>query len=61
MFSLGQDDNRKYFGTRISSSDSPQISFSRSSSRSLQDDFDDPEFDCPFDVDDDDMTDPGSR
>ncbi|KAK9991253.1 hypothetical protein SO802_026238 [Lithocarpus litseifolius] len=61
LFSLGKDDNRKYFGTKISSNDSPQISFSRSSSRSLPDDFDDPEFDCPFDVDDDDMTDPGSR
>lgn len=61
LFSLGKDDNRKHFGTKISSNDSPRISFSRSSSRSLPDDFDDPEFDCPFDVDDVDMTDPGSR
>lgn len=40
---------------------SPQISFSRSSSRSYQDDFDDTDFTCPFDVDDVDTTDPSSR
>lgn len=60
LFSLGKDETRKYSGMKISS-DSPQT-FSRRSSRSLQDDFDDPEYGCPFDVDDDDdMTDPGSR
>lgn len=47
---------------RISSSSSPQKSFSRSSSRlSLEDDFDDSEFSGPFIVDDDDLTDAGSR
>lgn len=30
----------------------PQISFSRSSSRSYQDDNEDPDFTCPFVVDD---------
>lgn len=36
--------------------------FSRSSSRlSLQEDFDDAEFACPFDMDDDDVANPGSR
>ncbi|KAF2284362.1 hypothetical protein GH714_021107 [Hevea brasiliensis] len=61
LFSLGKDDIRKYSGMKISSNSSPRISFSRSSSRSFQDDFDDPDFPCPFDVEDDDMTDPGSR
>ncbi|XP_065873162.1 autophagy-related protein 13b [Euphorbia lathyris] len=61
MFSLGKDDTRKYSGLRISLNSSPQVSFSRSSSRSFQDDFDDSDFPCPFDVEDDDMTDPGSR
>ncbi|KAG6721612.1 hypothetical protein I3842_03G120200 [Carya illinoinensis] len=54
---LWKDETRKY----LASTSSPQISFSRSSSRSFQDDFDDSEFSCPFDVDDDDMTHPGSR
>ncbi|KAF2293198.1 hypothetical protein GH714_038991 [Hevea brasiliensis] len=61
LSSLGKDDIRKYLGVKTSSNSSPQISFSRSSSRSFQDDFDDPDFPCPFDVEDDDMTDPGSR
>ncbi|XVF17058.1 hypothetical protein REPUB_Repub10bG0084400 [Reevesia pubescens] len=61
LFSFGKEDRRKYSGVKIASNSSPRISFSRSSSRSLQDDFDDSEFPCPFDVDDDDMTDPGSR
>lgn len=61
MFSPGRDESRKYSATRTSSNSSPRISFSRSSSRSYQDDYDDPDFTCPFDVDDDDMTDPGSR
>ncbi|GMI68614.1 autophagy 13B [Hibiscus trionum] len=61
LFSFGKEDCRKYSGVKISSCSSPQISCSRSSSRSLQDDFDDSEFPCPFDVEDDEMTDPGSR
>ncbi|KDP26114.1 hypothetical protein JCGZ_22215 [Jatropha curcas] len=61
LFSLGKDDIRKYSGIKISSNISPQISFSRSSSRSFQDDYDDPDFPCPFDVEEDEMTDPGSR
>ncbi|KAM6563555.1 hypothetical protein CsatB_023553 [Cannabis sativa] len=35
--------------------------FSRSSSRSFPEDFDEPDFTCPFDVDEDDITDPSSR
>lgn len=46
---------------RPSSNSSPRISFSRSSSRSFQDDFDDPDFPCPFDVEYDDITDRSSR
>ncbi|XWS33194.1 hypothetical protein CRYUN_Cryun22dG0058500 [Craigia yunnanensis] len=61
LFSFGKVDYRKYSGVKVSSNSSPRISFSRSSSRSFQDDFDDSEFPCPFDVEDDDMTDPGSR
>ncbi|RDX60204.1 Autophagy-related protein 13b, partial [Mucuna pruriens] len=61
LFSLGKDESRKYSGIRIPANSPPQISISRSSSRSYQDDFDDTDFTCPFDVDDDDMTDPGSR
>ncbi|XP_028766090.1 autophagy-related protein 13b isoform X2 [Neltuma alba] len=38
-----------------------KISFSRSSSRSCQDDNEDPDFTCPFDWDDVDMIDPSSR
>ncbi|XP_027341856.1 autophagy-related protein 13b isoform X1 [Abrus precatorius] len=60
-FSLGKDEFRRHSGVKISANSSPQISISRSSSRSYQDDFDDTDFTCPFDVDDDDMTDPGSR
>ncbi|KAE8691218.1 E3 ubiquitin-protein ligase ATL76-like [Hibiscus syriacus] len=61
LYSFGKEDCRKYSRVKISSCSSPRISCSRSSSRSLQDDFDDFEFPCPFDVDDDEMTDPGSR
>lgn len=61
-FSLGRDESGRFSGVRISSSSSPRISFSRSSSRlSIQDDFDDSEFSCPFVVDDDDIMGPGSR
>nr|KJB75213.1 hypothetical protein B456_012G031900 [Gossypium raimondii] len=55
LFSFGKGDGQKYSGVN-----SPRISFFRSSSRSIQDDFDDSEFSCPFDVEYDDM-DPGSR
>jgi len=61
LFSLGKDESRKYSGVKMSANSSLQISISRSSSRSYQDDFDDTDFTCPFDVDDDDITDPGSR
>ncbi|XP_059624437.1 autophagy-related protein 13b [Cornus florida] len=62
LFSFGKDETGKFSGVKISSDSSPQKSFSRSSSRlSFQDDFDDSEFSGPFVVDDDDMTDPGSR
>ncbi|KAK8357623.1 hypothetical protein V6Z11_A05G433200 [Gossypium hirsutum] len=55
LFSFGKGDGQKYSGVN-----SPRISFFISSSRSIQDDFDDSEFPCPFDVEYDDM-DPGSR
>ncbi|KAH9625676.1 hypothetical protein KSS87_022711 [Heliosperma pusillum] len=54
--SLGRDESGRYSGARVSSNSSPQVSYSRSSSRrSTQDDFDDSEFACPFVVDFDDM------
>ncbi|KAL4020373.1 hypothetical protein IC575_019146 [Cucumis melo] len=56
--SLGRDESRRISGWRVSSNNSP---ISRSSSRSFPDDLDDPEFPCPFDVDEDEMTDRGSR
>ncbi|CAK8567872.1 unnamed protein product [Lathyrus sativus] len=61
MCSLRKDESQKYSRVKIVPNSSPHISFSRSSSRSYQDDFDDTDFICPFDVDDDDTTDPGSR
>ncbi|XP_010465983.1 PREDICTED: autophagy-related protein 13b-like [Camelina sativa] len=61
LFLCGKDDFRKHSGMRLSSNSSPRISFSRSSSRSYQDDFDDPDFPCPFDVEYDDITDRSSR
>ncbi|TYH75641.1 hypothetical protein ES332_D04G033700v1 [Gossypium tomentosum] len=54
LFSFGKGDGQKYSGVN-----SPRTSFFRSSSRSIQDDFDDSEVPCPFDVEYDDM-DPGS-
>ncbi|KAF7834180.1 autophagy-related protein 13b-like [Senna tora] len=60
LFSLGRDESRKYYATNTSFF-LPQISFSRNSSRSCQDEYDDSDFSCPFEVDDDDMTDLGSR
>lgn len=48
----GRDDSGRFSGL-LSSSSSPRIGFSRSSSRlSFQDELDDVEFSCPFDVDD---------
>ncbi|KAM5557856.1 autophagy-related protein 13a [Rosa sericea] len=52
-----RDDSGRFSGL-LSSSGSPRVGFSRSSSRlSFQDDLDDCEFSCPFDVDDVDTTD----
>ncbi|EOY23755.1 Autophagy-related protein 13 isoform 1 [Theobroma cacao] len=52
-----KDDSGRFSGL-LSSSGSPRIGFSRSSSRlSFQDDTDDCEFSCPFDVDDVDASD----
>ncbi|XWS48680.1 hypothetical protein CRYUN_Cryun13aG0097100 [Craigia yunnanensis] len=52
-----KDDSGRFSGL-LSSSGSPRIGFSRSSSRfSFQDDMDDCEFSCPFDVDDVDSSD----
>lgn len=52
-----KDDSGRFSGL-LSSSGSPRVGFSRSSSRlSFQDDIDDCEFSCPFDVDDVDTSD----
>ncbi|KAM1613796.1 hypothetical protein ACFX1Z_002280 [Malus domestica] len=52
-----KDDSGRFSGL-LSSSGSPRVGFSRSSSRlSFQDDLDDVEFSCPFDVDDVDTSD----
>ncbi|XP_012089555.1 autophagy-related protein 13a isoform X2 [Jatropha curcas] len=52
-----KDDSGRFSGL-LSSSGSPRIGFSRSSSRlSFQDDLDDGDFSCPFDVDDVDTSD----
>ncbi|KAG7577774.1 Autophagy-related protein 13 N-terminal [Arabidopsis thaliana x Arabidopsis arenosa] len=61
LFLYGRDDFRRHSGVKPSANSSPRISFSRSSSRSFQDDFDDPDFPCPFDVEYDDITDRNSR
>ncbi|KAK4773799.1 hypothetical protein SAY87_028818 [Trapa incisa] len=53
LLAVGKDDCNRCTGVKIS--------ISRCSSRSFHDDFDDSEFSCPFDVDDDDIIDPGSR
>ncbi|KAE8683941.1 putative Zinc finger with UFM1-specific peptidase domain protein [Hibiscus syriacus] len=56
-----KDDSGRFSGL-LSSSGSPRIGFSRSSSRlSFQDDMDDCEFSCPFDVDDVDVSDSSSQ
>ncbi|XP_056168432.1 autophagy-related protein 13b [Syzygium oleosum] len=61
MSSVGRDDMGRYSGSKISSGNSAHISYSRSSCRSFHDDSDEYEYTCPFDVEDDDVTDPGSR
>ncbi|XP_045825290.1 autophagy-related protein 13b-like [Trifolium pratense] len=60
VFSLGKDELQKNSGVRISANSFPfpRISIS---SRFYLDDFDDTDFSCPFDVDNDDMKNPGSR
>ncbi|GMN33150.1 hypothetical protein TIFTF001_003995 [Ficus carica] len=60
-FSLRREETRQFSGLKLSSNSSPRVSISRSSSRSLPDDYDESDFVCPFDVDEDDITDPGSR
>ncbi|PKI36673.1 hypothetical protein CRG98_042932 [Punica granatum] len=50
---VGKDDSKRYTGVKIS--------ISRSSSRSFHEDFDESELTCPFDVDDDDIIDHGTR
>lgn len=61
MIKDSKDDSGRFSGL-LSSSGSPRIGFSRSSSRlSLQDDLDDCDFSCPFDVDDVDASDSPSR
>ncbi|KAL4368669.1 hypothetical protein GQ457_05G015580 [Hibiscus cannabinus] len=60
LSSFGKGDVQKYSGAKVSSNISPGIPFCTSPSRSIQDDFDDTEFPCPFDVEYDDM-DPSSR
>ncbi|XP_027075455.1 autophagy-related protein 13b-like isoform X1 [Coffea arabica] len=62
IFPFGKDEAGRLTGVKISSNSSPQKSISRSSSRlSFPDDYDESEFSGPFVVDEDDMTDPGSR
>ncbi|CAI0428349.1 unnamed protein product [Linum tenue] len=56
-----KDDSKKHYGTKISTVNSSQFSISRSSSRSFLDDFDDSDFPCHFDVEDDDPMYHGSR
>lgn len=59
---LGGGESGNSLGLRFSSNSSPRKSYSRSSSRlSYEDTYDDSEFSGPFVVDDDDMTDLGSR
>ncbi|CAF1932982.1 hypothetical protein HID58_067781 [Brassica napus] len=60
MHIYGREDFRRNSGVKLSSNSSPRISFSRSSSRSYQDGFDDTDFPCPFDVEYDEITDSSS-
>ncbi|GMH19671.1 hypothetical protein Nepgr_021512 [Nepenthes gracilis] len=52
----GKEDSGRFSGL-LSSGSSPRVGFSRSSSRSFQDDLDECDFSCPFDVDDVDTSD----
>lgn len=62
LFSFEKDEAGRMSRVESSSNISPPKSFSRSSSRfSYQDDYDDSDFSGPFVVDDDDMTDLGTR
>lgn len=61
MSFVGRDDIGRPSGLKIPSESSANISYSRSSCRSFPDDFDESEYTCAFDVDEDDVTDPGSR
>lgn len=61
MIRDSKDDSGRFSGL-LSSSGSPRVGFSRSSSRlSFQDDLDDCDFSCPFDVDDVDTSDSIAR
>ncbi|KAK4835764.1 hypothetical protein QYF36_014219 [Acer negundo] len=60
MIKDSKDDSGRFSGL-LSSSGSPRVGFSRSSSRlSFQDDMEDCDFSCPFDVDDVDVSDSSS-
>lgn len=61
MSFVGRDDIGRPSGLKISSGISAHISYSGSSCRSFHDDFDESEYTCPFDVHEEDVTDPGSR
>ncbi|KAF6170803.1 hypothetical protein GIB67_015755 [Kingdonia uniflora] len=59
MDSIAKDEIGGLSGRKILSTSLPRVLFSKSSSRlSFQDEFDDFEFSCPFDIDDDDLTNP---
>ncbi|PON83550.1 Autophagy-related protein [Trema orientale] len=61
LFPFWKEETRQFSGVKLSSNSSPRVSLSRSSSPSFPEDFDEPDFACPFDVDEDDITDPSSR
>lgn len=60
-FSCGREDARITYGMKMPLNSSPPRSFSRSTSRSFPDDFDESDFPCPFDLEDYDIADPGNR
>lgn len=58
---MSREDSGRFSGL-LSGGSSPHVGFSRSSSRvSFQDDLDECDFSCPFDVDDVDPSDSQSR
>ncbi|KAK3019368.1 hypothetical protein RJ639_003948 [Escallonia herrerae] len=63
LFSFAKDETEKLPAIKVSSKCSPSRTFSRSSSRLsfIEDNYDDSDFSGPFVLDDDNMTDPGSR